>query len=597
MEYSEYQSVIQAFYEKVEELGDNPFLWRKVDKVYQPMSWNEVAERVKALSLGLRELGVKPGDRVTLVSDNQPEWLIADIAIVTAGAITVPAYTTNRVRDHKHVLNHSGSVGAIVSTKALSRNLFPAALDAPKCEWAISMEDTKFAQSGPLEVYLWDDVMEKGRQSGKDALDLVPKAKRDDVCCFIYTSGTGGTPKAVMLTHGNLLCNCMGAYDLLKSFGLGEEVFLSFLPLSHSYEHTAGQYFPITIGAQIYYAEGVESLLTNLAEVRPTIMTAVPRLYEAMHQRIRRGVEKQGGFKEKLFNLAVEIGTKRYKDPGSLTLKEKLLDILCERLVRAKVRERFGGRLKAFVSGGAALNPDIGVFFTALGLRLLQGYGQTEASPVISANPPGKVKIHTVGLPLKGVEVKIAGDGEILVRGELVMQGYWNDEEATATAIQDGWLHTGDIGRFDEDGYLEITDRKKDIIVLSGGDNVSPARVEGFLTLQPEIAQAMVYGDKRPALVALLVPDPDWLAEWAKANGKPNDLSALADDPALAKSLSGVIDQVNKSLSMLEKVRRFTIADAPFSTENGMMTPTLKIKRHVIKERYGATLEALYNKK
>ncbi|MEJ2014466.1 MAG: long-chain fatty acid--CoA ligase [Limibacillus sp.] len=597
MEYSEYQSVTQAFYEKVEELGDSPFLWRKVDKVYQPMSWNEVAERVKALSLGLRELGVKPGDRVTLVSDNQPEWLIADIAIVTAGAITVPAYTTNRVRDHKHVLNHSGSVGAIVSTKALSRNLFPAALDAPKCEWAISMEDTKFAQSGPLEVHLWEEVMEKGRQSGKDALDLVPKAKRDDVCCFIYTSGTGGTPKAVMLSHGNLLCNCMGAYDLLKSFGLGEEVFLSFLPLSHSYEHTAGQYFPITIGAQIYYAEGVESLLTNLAEVRPTIMTAVPRLYEAMHQRIRRGVEKQGGFKEKLFNLAVEIGTKRYKDPGSLTLKEKLLDILCERLVRAKVRERFGGRLKAFVSGGAALNPDIGVFFTALGLRLLQGYGQTEASPVISANPPGKVKIHTVGLPLKGVEVKIAGDGEILVRGELVMQGYWNDEEATAAAIQDGWLHTGDIGRFDEDGYLEITDRKKDIIVLSGGDNVSPARVEGFLTLQPEIAQAMVYGDKRPALVALLVPDPDWLAEWAKANGKPNDLSALADDPALAKSLSGVIDQVNKSLSMLEKVRRLTIADAPFSTENGMMTPTLKIKRHVIKERYGATLEALYNKK
>ena len=597
MEYSEYQSVIQAFYEKVEELGDNPFLWRKVDKVYQPMSWNEVAERVKALSLGLRELGVKPGDRVTLVSDNQPEWLIADIAIVTAGAITVPAYTTNRVRDHKHVLNHSGSVGAIVSTKALSRNLFPAALDAPKCEWAISMEDTKFAQSGPLEVYLWDDVMEKGRQSGKDALDLVPKAKRDDVCCFIYTSGTGGTPKAVMLTHGNLLCNCMGAYDLLKSFGLGEEVFLSFLPLSHSYEHTAGQYFPITIGAQIYYAEGVESLLTNLAEVRPTIMTAVPRLYEAMHQRIRRGVEKQGGFKEKLFNLAVEIGTKRYKDPGSLTLKEKLLDIVCERLVRAKVRQRFGGRLKAFVSGGAALNPDIGVFFTALGLRLLQGYGQTEASPVISANPPGKVKIHTVGLPLKGVEIKIAGDGEILVRGELVMKGYWNDEEATASAIQDGWLHTGDIGQFDEDGYLEITDRKKDIIVLSGGDNLSPARVEGFLTLQPEIAQAMVYGDKRPALVALLVPDPDWLAEWAQSNGKPNDLSALADDPALAKALSGVIDQVNNSLSMLEKIRRFTIADAPFSTENGMMTPTLKIKRHVIKERYGSTLEALYNKK
>ncbi len=325
-------------------------------------------------------------------------------------------------------------------------------------------------------------------------------------------------------------------------------------------------------------------------------MTAVPRLYEAMHQRIRRGVEKQGGFKEKLFNLAVELGTKRYNDPKSLTLKERILDFVCERLVRNKVRERFGGRLKAFVSGGAALNPEIGVFFTALGLRVLQGYGQTESSPVISANPPYKVKIHTVGPPLKGVEVKIAEDGEILVRGELVMKGYWHDEDATAAAIKDGWLHTGDIGQLDEDGYLDITDRKKDIIVLSGGDNVSPARVEGFLTLQPEIAQAMVYGDKRPALVALLVPDPDWLSDWAKQNGKPNDLSALADDPALQKALSGVIDRVNKTLSSLEKIRRFTLADAPFSTENGMMTPTLKIKRHVIKERYGPTLEALYKK-
>ena len=597
MDYEACTSLTAIFYDRVEELADRPLLWRKVEGVYQPLTWQEVAEKVKALSLGLRDLGVKPGDRVTLVAENQPEWFIADLAIISAGAITVPAYTTNRIADHQHVLNHSGSVGAIVSTKALAKNLLPAALDAPKCDWVVSLENVKVGQSGALSVHHWDEIMERGLKSTADPLELVAKAKRDDVCCFIYTSGTGGTPKAVMLTHGNILCNCMGAYDLLASFGLSEEIFLSFLPLSHSYEHTAGQYFPMTLGAQIYYAEGVESLLANLSEVKPTIMTAVPRLYEAMHQRIRRGVEKQGGLKKKLFEAAVEIGTKRYKDPSSLTIKERIVDFFCERLVRNKVRERFGGRLKAFVSGGAALNPEIGIFFTALGLRVLQGYGQTEASPVISANPPGKVKIHTVGLPLKGVEVKIAGDGEILVRGELVMKGYWNDDEATAQAIQDGWLHTGDIGHFDDDGYLEITDRKKDIIVLSGGDNVSPARVEGFLTLQPEISQAMVYGDKRPALVALLVPDPDWLAQWAKDNGKPNDLTALSDDPALAKAFSGVIDQVNKSLSMLEKIRRFTLADEPFSTENGMMTPTLKIKRHVIKQHYGATLESLYAKK
>jgi long-chain acyl-CoA synthetase len=596
MDYEACQSLSALFYEKVEELGDQPFLWRKVDKVFQPLSWNEVAEQVKALSLGLRELGVKPGDRVTLVSENCPEWFIADLAIVTAGAVTVPAYTTNRVHDHQHVLNHSGSVGAIVSTPALAKTLLPAALDAPKCNWVIAIDDSKLSQAGALDLHPWDAVMERGRKSAADPLELVRQAKRDDICCFIYTSGTGGTPKAVMLSHGNLLWNCHGAFDLLKSFGLGHEVFLSFLPLSHSYEHTAGQYFPMSIGAQIYYAESVEALLTNLSEARPTIMTAVPRLYESMHQRIRRGVEKQGGFKETLFNLAVEIGTKRYRDPQSLTLKDKLLDVVCEQLVRKKVRQRFGGRLKAFVSGGAALNPEIGVFFTALGLRLLQGYGQTEASPVISANPPDRVKIHTVGLPLTGVEVKIAEDGEILVRGGMVMKGYWQDEDYTQQTVKDGWLHTGDIGRFDEDGYLEITDRKKDIIVLSGGDNVSPARVEGFLTLQPEIAQAMVYGDKRPALVALLVPDPDWLADWARKHGKPKDHASLVDDPELHKALGAAVDRVNKSMSMLEKVRRFTMADEPFSTENGMMTPTLKIKRHVIKQHYGETLEGLYHK-
>ncbi|WP_455373936.1 AMP-dependent synthetase/ligase [Limibacillus halophilus] len=596
MDYEACQSLSSLFYEKVEEMGDQPFLWRKIDKVYQPLSWNEVAERVKDLSLGLRELGVKPGDRVTLVSENSPEWFIADLAIVTAGAVTVPAYTTNRVHDHQHVLNHSGSVGAIVSTPALAKNLLPAALDAPKCKWVVSIEDAKLSQAGALDLHPWEEVMELGRKSEADPLEVVRQAKRDDICCFIYTSGTGGTPKAVMLSHGNLLWNCHGAYDLLETFGLGHEIFLSFLPLSHSYEHTAGQYFPMSIGAQIYYAEGVEALLTNLAEARPTIMTAVPRLYESMHQRIRRNVDKQGGFKKTLFDKAVEIGAKRYHDPKSLTLKERFLDVVCEHLVRKKVRERFGGRLKAFVSGGAALNPEIGVFFTALGLRLLQGYGQTEASPVISANPPQRVKIHTVGKPLTGVEVKIAEDGEILVRGGMVMKGYWQDEDYTKQTVKEGWLHTGDIGRFDEDGYLEITDRKKDIIVLSGGDNVSPARVEGFLTLQQEIAQAMVYGDKRPALVALLVPDPEWLADWARKNGKPRDQASLVDDAELHKALSAAVDRVNKSMSMLEKVRHFTVADEPFSTENGMMTPTLKIKRHVIKQHYAETLEGLYRK-
>ncbi|HEY9547991.1 MAG TPA: AMP-binding protein, partial [Kiloniellaceae bacterium] len=294
------------------------------------------------------------------------------------------------------------------------------------------------------------------------------------------------------------------------------------------------------------------------------------------------------------FEKAVELGQKRYLDPDSLTLWERLQNLAVDFLVRRKVRRRFGGRIKAIVSGGAALNYDIGLFFTALGLPLLQGYGQTETAPVVSVNPPWKVKLDTVGPPFEGVEVKIAEDGEILVRGELVMTGYWNDAEATDKALQDGWLHTGDIGELDADGYLKITDRKKDIIVFSGGDNVSPARVEGFLTLQREIQQAMVFGDKRPHLVALLVPDDEFVAQWCRSNARSRDLAALRDDSTFRAALAQVVDRVNANLSPLEKVRRFAVLDEPFTVENGMMTPTMKIRRHKIKAAYGETLERLY---
>ncbi len=323
-------------------------------------------------------------------------------------------------------------------------------------------------------------------------------------------------------------------------------------------------------------------------------MTAVPRLYETMHQRLLRGLRKQSRLRQRLFWLAVHLGRKRYHDPDSLGLAERLLDRLLERLVRDKVRARFGRRLKAMVSGGAALNPEIGIFFTALGVCILQGYGQTEASPVVSCNPPDKPKLHTVGPPLDGVEVKVAEDGEILVRGDLVMQGYWNDAETTRRTLEGGWLHTGDVGRVDEDGYIQITDRKKDIVVLSGGDNLSPARVESMLTLQPEIAQAMVYGDKRPHVVALLVPEEEFLQAWVERHGKPRDRAALAEDPALYDALGEVVERVNRQLARPEKVRRFAIAPEAFTVDNDMLTPTLKIRRHKIEERYGELLEQLY---
>ena len=400
-----------------------------------------------------------------------------------------------------------------------------------------------------------------------------------------------------MLHHGSILCNVAGAWKLLgKHIDYGAERFLSFLPLSHAYEHAAGQWVPIAIGAEVYYAEGLDALVGNMAEVKPTIMTAVPRLYEVMHGRVAKAMSGMKGVKKTLFLKAVAIGTKRY-ERKPLSLGERLLDPVLDRLVRSKVHARFGGRLKFFVSGGAALNYEVGIFFTALGVVLLQGYGQTEAGPVISANPVEGMKIHSVGPPLPGVECKIADDGEILVRGELVMQGYYGDPDTSAFLVRDGWLHTGDIGLLDEDGHLVITDRKKDIIVNSGGDNVSPARVEGFLTLQPEIAQAMVYGDKKPHLVAVIVPDAEAAAAWARANAKDRAIAALCGDAQFHDHVSKTVERVNLGLSPVERVRRFVLAKEPFTTENGMLTPSMKIRRHVIRGAYGDALEALYGRR
>jgi long-chain acyl-CoA synthetase len=440
-----------------------------------------------------------------------------------------------------------------------------------------------------VPVRPWSDLLVAG-----DWLD-VSQLQRSDVCCIIYTSGTGGLPRGVMLTHGNILANCYGATELLRTLGIGDEIFLSFLPLSHAYEHTGGQFFPMSLGAQIYYAERVETLSANLTEARPTIMTAVPRLYESMRQRILLGLTHQSKFKREMFELAVALGTKRYESPQAMTAWDKMRDLACEKLVRTKVRQRFGGRLKAMVSGGAPLAYEVGVFFIALGVPLLQGYGQTEAAPVVSANPPKRVKLRTVGPPLKGVEVKIAGDGEILVRGELVMKGYWNDPDGTiATIDEQGWLHTGDIGRFDDEGYIEITDRKKDIIVNSGGDNVAPQRIQGILCLQDSIGQAMVYGDRRPYITAVIVPREEFASAWAKEHGVSADLASLAQNSAFRTAIAKAVEHANAQLSAIEKVRKFTLAHQPFTVENGQLTPTLKVRRHAILREYREALDALY---
>jgi long-chain acyl-CoA synthetase len=576
VDYAGLRNLAVMFFERAARGGDRPFLWAKRAGAWQATTWREAAERVGALAKALRARGIAPGDRVMLVAENCPAWAIADLAIMTAGAVTVPAYTTATQEDLRHVVINSGARAVIVSA-ALAARMLPVARDA-RIALVVVMESAP-APPGVAPVE-WDALLAEGAALAEDVAALAAAPGRDDVACLIYTSGTGGMPRGVMLTHGNILQNCWSAFDLLEEVGRGDEVFLSFLPLSHSYEHSAGQFLAISVGAEIYYAEGADRLAANLLEVRPTIMTAVPRLFEAMHQRIALQANNHPRLRRWLFERAVALGTKRYERAGAINPLDRLLDWILERLVRAKVRARFGGRLKALVSGGAPLAYHDGVFFHALGVPVFQGYGQTEAAPFISCNRPAKIKLDTVGPPLLGVEVRIADDGEICVRGAMVMKGYWGDLQGTAEVIRDDWLHTGDVGRIDHDGYLQITDRKKDIIVISGGDNVSPAKVEAELTREPEIAQAMAYGDKHPHLVALLVPEAH-LAE--------------RDAETVRGVLAAAVERANARLSPLEKVRNFLVVSEPCSTDNGMMTPTMKIRRHRVRGVYGDRLEALYH--
>jgi len=587
-------NLVSMFFDQAEKRGTDPFVWQKVDATYQPTTWRQAAHTVIHLARALRSLGIEQGDRVVLVSENRSEWGLADLAIMASGGITVPAYTTNTVNDHRHILNNAQAKGAIVSTAKLAGPLLHASHEAADMEFAISMDNIELKQELAHPVYLWDDMLEKGAMLTDDIIKEAQLITREDTACIIYTSGTGGTPKGVMLPHRSILHNCAGATQVLETIGLGDEVFLSFLPLSHSYEHTAGLMFPIYLGAQIYYAERADTLAANMAECHPTLMTAVPRLYEMMRQKILRGLEKESPVKRKLFMKAYELG--RDKHLGTpIGLLGHIQDFFLERLVRNKVRQRFGGRLKAMISGGGPLTPDVGWFFQGLGIRILQGYGQTESGPVVAVNIPQNIKMHTVGPALKNTDVKIAEDGEILVRGELVMTGYWHNKKATDEVLRDNWLHTGDVGCLDEDGFLQITDRKKDIIVNSGGDNISPQRIEGFLSLEKEIAQSMVYGDNHPHLVALIVPDEEFAATWAREHDVENDLAQLVENPDFIKDIAKAVSRVNTAMSNIEKVRKFMLTATPFSIENEELTPTLKVRRHIIRSKYGEKLESLYS--
>ena len=538
-------------------------------------TWEETQKNILKLSKIIRE-NIKEGDRCLLVSENRPEWFVSDMAIMLSGGITVPAYTTYTEDDYKYLIEDCEPSLIIVSNNELLKKLNNTINEKRFIKKVITLDEVNNVIHD-LDIINKDKYLDFNLILKNDLLDedkiQNEKLKRTSPACIIYTSGTGGNPKGVILSHGGILNNLVGACEIMKPLFSSRPVFLTWLPLSHSYEHCV-QFAQIAVGAKVFYAEKIEKLLENISEAKPTIMTAVPRFYQNLYNKININLKKQTGFKAKLIEETLRLGKKKLLNQ-KMTFSEKLLNLIVETLVRKKIKKQFGGNLKAFVSGGGALDQEIGEFLNSVGLPTLQGYGLTETSPVVSCNPIHKIKVETVGPPFKGNQVKIAEDGEILVKGENVMLGYWNKKEETDKVIVNGWLHTGDIGEIDpEDGYLKITDRKKDIIVSAGGDNISPAKIENMITNEPEIDQCMVYGDKKNYLVALVVPSKDFLHEKEKINN--------------------VIEKINQKLTLLEKIKKIQLIDENFSIENGLMTPTMKVKRKKVTEKYKNQLEELY---
>ena len=532
-------------------------------------SWEETKVNIIKLAKELKK-NLNKGERCLLVSENRPEWLISDIAIMLAGGITVPSYITYTEKDYEFIIDDCEPTIIVVSNQILFNKLKDVIPKKKFIKKIVLFDEIK-------KNILSDQIIElKNILSSTlnfDENNPIINLNRKDPACIIYTSGTGGNPKGVVLSHGGILSNCEGAINLIKPILSSRTRFLTWLPLSHSYEHTV-QFVQISVGAKIYYAEGIDKLLKNMSECKPEIMTAVPRFYQNLYQKINSNFKKQTGFKKKIINATISLGNKKL-NKDKLNFLQYLTNQICEILVRKKIKKQFGGSLKAFVSGGGALDQTIGRFLNSVGLPTLQGYGLTEASPVVSCNPLDNIKVDTVGLPFPGNEVKLEKDGEILVKGENLMIGYWNQPEETKKVIRDGWLYTGDIGEF-KNGYLKITDRKKDIIVNAGGDNISPLKVENLMTNQYEIEQCLVYGDGKNYLVGLVVPSDEFINEEDKIKKK--------------------VEEINKELSVIEKIKNIIVVKEKFSIENRMLTPTLKLKRFKIIEKYKKQLENLYLK-
>jgi len=555
MQISSFNSLNEIFFLQCEKYQkeDHLFFNNLNLKKFQTYTWSDTKNNVLKLAKFLNEKNISKGDRVLLVSENRPEWLIADLAILLNSAITVPNYTTYTVNDFAFTINDCKPSGLIVSTPQLLKTILLAAKKINyNFNFIILLNQAN--ESVADNIINFSTVLE-------NKIDI------EETKIFFRVIN-----KSLMLSHGGILKNCEGALEFLYFIKKKQNTFLTWLPLSHSYEHTV-QFVQLSLGAKIFYSESLDKLLTNLKIARPTIMTAVPRFYTNLVNKIKINLQNQSSFKKIIFNKTLELGEKKILFK-KMTIFEKFINFILDIVVRKKIKNQFGGKIKAFISGGGPLDYNVGIFLNSLGLPTLQGYGLTEASPVVSCNSIDKIKIDTVGKIFKDVEVKIATDGEILVKGENIMLGYWNNKSETEKILIDNWLYTGDIGEIDQEGYLKITDRKKDIIVNAGGDNIAPSKLENLLANYPEIIQSYIYGDKKNYLVALIVVEKE-----------------LEDRK---NKIQSILDKINHELSIIEKIKKFIIIDSPFTIENEMLTPTMKIRRHQVKKVFGDQLEKLY---
>ena len=567
MKIDKINNLLELFYRKYEKQNKKDIFLQSLKEPQKRYSWQGVYENIIKLSEEISKY-IEKGDRCLLISENRPEWMISDFSVMLSQGITVPAYTTYTERDYEYIIDDCEPTIIIISDNIQYekvKNIIPKKNFIKK---VISFEDIE-SNNTELNINI-ETIFKKNNNLNQNFLNL--KIERKDVACIIYTSGTQGNPKGVMLSHGGILNNCEGAYELLKNFISNKPKFLTWLPLSHSYEHTV-QFVQVAVGAKVFYAESIDKLIKNMSDCSPEIMTAVPRFYQNLYQKIKASFNKSQGLKKIIINQTILLGKKKL-NKQRLSLIENLVNFFCEKLVRRKIKSQFGGNLKSFVSGGGALDKEVGSFLNAIGLPTLQGYGLTETSPVVSCNIIDDIRVETVGPPFKGNLVKIAEDGEILVKGENVMLGYWKNEEETNKVLKDGWLFTGDIGEFDGE-FLKITDRKKDIIITPGGDNISPIKIENDLNKSNFIEQSLVYGDNKAYLVSLIV------------------LSSEYKDVTEEK-IQEEIQKINKNLSKIEKIKKFLIIKEQFTIENNMMTPTLKLKRYKIINRYKVELEKLF---